>query len=142
MIPVQGEQTTCFNCSWVIFRYRVDPRSTVPWQVAIVDDFTTREGWGDVRLVDTEGGQTLAVVDRHGGDLVSHRCPEKIRRCRGCDEPVIFLTRAPDGSKRRFVLVDALPNVDGLIGVDPVTGHVTPDVDGLTVRYRLYPSRC
>ncbi|MGV9243592.1 hypothetical protein [Streptomyces sp. NPDC003710] len=142
MIPVQGEQTTCFNCARVIFRYRVDPRSTVSWNVAIVDDYTTQSSWGDVRLVDTEDGQTLALVDRDGGELVTHRCPEKIRRCRGCAEPVILLTRTPDGSRRRFVLVDALPNVDGVVGVDPATGHVTTDVDGLALRYRLHPSRC
>lgn len=142
MIPDQGEQTTCFKCARVVFRYLVDPRSTVPWQVAIVDDYTTQPGWGDVRLVDTDDGRTLALVDRDGGDLVTHRCPEKIRRCRGCEKPVILLTRTPDGSRRRFTVVDALPNVDGVVGVEPVTGHVTPDVDGLATRYRLHPSRC
>jgi hypothetical protein len=142
VIPDQGEQTACQSCNRTIFRYHVDPRSTVPWNIAIVDDFTTQEGWGDVRLVDTDDGRTLALVDRGGGDLVTHRCPEKIRRCRDCGTPVVFLTRTPDGSRRRFVVVDALPSVDGVIGVDPVTGHVTPDVDGLAVRYRLHPFPC
>ncbi|WP_430378417.1 hypothetical protein [Streptomyces sp. B1-3] len=142
MIPDEGEQTTCGGCGRVVFRYLVDPRSTVSWAVAIVDDVTTHPGWGDVRLVDTEDGQTLALLDRDGGDLVSHRCPEKTRRCHGCGTPVVFLTRTPDGTRRRYVVVDALPNVDGILGVDPVTGHVTANVDRLALRYRLHPARC